>query len=176
MVPGGSWMESAFRLRPFRPGDLEEVMSINERCLPENYTHFFFMDLHQQFPETFLVAEEDGRVVGYIMCRVETGMSDLRLIGIGKKGHIISIAVLPEHRRRGVAQALVGEAMKAMQQRYKAKECYLEVRVGNTPAVSLYKKMGFQVTQTLRGYYSDGEAAHKMARKLPPEDQTTDTD
>jgi ribosomal-protein-alanine N-acetyltransferase len=64
-------MQQTFKLRKFIPDDLQHVMQINRLCLPENYMDFFFMDLHQRFPETFIVAEEDGKIVGYIMCRIE---------------------------------------------------------------------------------------------------------
>jgi ribosomal-protein-alanine N-acetyltransferase len=49
---------------------------------------------------------------------------------------------------------------------YNAKQCYLEVRVTNTPAVNLYKKLGFPVTRTIKGYYADGEDAYVMTKKL----------
>ena len=141
-------------------------MHINRVCLPENYTTFFFMNLYQRFPETFIVAEENGDVVGYIMCRIETGIPSFKLLGIAKKGHVISIAVLPEKQRDGIGYALMREAMHAMVN-YKAKECYLEVRASNAPAVNLYKKMGLEIMRTVTGYYADGEAAYVMARKLP---------
>jgi ribosomal-protein-alanine N-acetyltransferase len=57
------------------------------------------------------------------------------------------------------------EAMKGMQL-YHAKQCFLEVRITNEPAVNLYKKLGFQVTRTLKGYYADGEDAYLMSREL----------
>ena len=155
-----------YTLRRFKPSDVEQVMHINRVCLPENYTTFFFMNLYQRFPETFIVAEENGKVVGYIMCRIETGIPSFKLLGITRKGHVISIAVLPEHRREGIGYALVREAMRAMVN-YKAKECYLEVRASNVAAVNLYRKMGFEIARTARGYYADGEAACVMARKLP---------
>jgi len=159
-------LQMTFTLRPFKPSDLEQVMRINRMCLPENYTSFFFMDLYQRFPETFIVAEENGDVVGYIMCRTETGTPSFKLLGITRKGHVISIAVLPEHQREGIGQELMREAMEAMVN-YKAKECYLEVRTTNVSAVNLYRKMGFEVARTMRGYYADGEDAYVMARKLP---------
>lgn len=159
-------MQTAFTLRTFKPADLERVMHINQVCLPENYTNLFFMNLHKRFPATFIVAEENGKVVGYIMCRVETGLSNFGLLGIARKAHIISIAVLPTHQRRGIGHALVQEAMRNMPL-YKARECYLEVRASNTPAIGLYKKMGFDILRRIRGYYIDGEAAYLMARKLP---------
>jgi ribosomal-protein-alanine N-acetyltransferase len=158
-------MQQTFKLRKFTPDDLQSVIRINRYCLPENYMDFFFMDLHQRFPETFIVAEQDGKIVGYIMCRIEVGLASLGLGGLIRKGHVVSIAVLPQGRRKGVARALMTETMKGMRH-YKAKLCYLEVRVTNAPGVALYKKLGFEVSRTLRGYYSDGEDAYVMTQKL----------
>jgi len=140
-------------------------MYINRICLPENYAPYFFLDLYERFPETFIVAEEDGEIVGYVMCRIETGLPDFGLLGIAKRGHVISIAVLPEHRRKGIGTALMKEAMAGMKG-YKSKECYLEVRVSNTPAVKLYEKLGFEASRVVRGYYADGEDAYIMSLKL----------
>ena len=159
-------MQTTFTLRPFKPTDLEQVMHINRVCLPENYTTFFFMNLYQRFPATFIVAEENGEIVGYVMCRIETGVPSFKLLRITRKGHVISVAVLPDHQRKGIGYELMREAMQAMVN-YKAKECYLEVRASNVPAVNLYKKMGFEIAKTVRGYYADGEDACVMARKLP---------
>jgi len=158
-------MQPTFKLRKFLPDDLQSVMQINRVCLPENYTDFFFMDLHQRFPETFIVAEENGVIAGYIMCRIEVGLSNYGFGGLVKKGHVVSIAVLPQHRRKGIAQAVINRALEGMQY-YKAKQCFLEVRVTNDIAISLYKKLGFDVTRTLSGYYSDGEDAYVMAKRL----------
>ncbi|MEM4138682.1 MAG: GNAT family N-acetyltransferase, partial [Sulfolobaceae archaeon] len=45
-------------------------------------------------------------------------------------------------------------------------EVFLEVRVSNVPAISLYKKLGFREVKVLRYYYADGEDAYLMAREL----------
>jgi len=158
-------VQTTFTLRRFQTADLESVMHINHLCLPENYTDYFFIDLYQRFPETFIVAEENREVVGYIMCRVELGLSNFGFSGVIKKGHIVSVAVLPQYRRKGIGQALITEAMEGMRL-YNAKQCFLEVRVTNTPAVDLYKKLGFQVTRTIHGYYADGEGAYVMSCEL----------
>ncbi|MEM2337775.1 MAG: ribosomal protein S18-alanine N-acetyltransferase [Candidatus Bathyarchaeia archaeon] len=158
-------MQQAFTLRKFAPKDLERVMYINRVCLPENYGDYFFMDLHNRFPETFIVAEVNGEVVGYVMCRIEIGLSNFGFSGFIKKGHIVSIAVMPEHRQKGIGHALVSKAMEGMRL-YNAKQAFLEVRVSNTPAINLYKKLGFKVTRTINGYYSDGEDAYLMSREL----------
>jgi ribosomal-protein-alanine N-acetyltransferase len=158
-------MQQTFKLRKFKPDDLQSVMQINRYCLPENYMDFFFMDLHKRFPETFIVAEQNGTIIGYIMCRIEVGLASIGLGGLIRKGHVVSIAVLPQGRRKGVAQALMTKAVTGMRH-YKAKLSYLEVRVTNDPGVSLYKKLGFEVSRTLHGYYSDGEDAYVMTKKL----------
>jgi len=167
-----SSVEPRFTLRGFKPEDLDQVVYINQACLPENYSDGFFLDLHERFPETFIVAESNGAVVGYIMCRIESGFPSLgfRPFNAGRKGHIISIAVLPEHRKKGVGRALVNEALRAMSNRYGAKSCYLEVRASNRSAIDLYKKEGFHIERTVKGYYSDGEDAHIMSLSLELKD------
>jgi ribosomal-protein-alanine N-acetyltransferase len=145
--------------------DLQSVIHINYTCLPENYTNYFFLDLHQRFPETFIVAEENGEVIGYIMCRTEVGLSHFGFSGLLKKGHIVSVAVLPQSRRKGIGEALINEAITGMKL-YGAKQCFLEVRVTNAPAISLYKKLGFEITRTIKGYYADGEDAYLMSKKI----------
>ena len=159
-------LEMSYNIRPFKPSDLDQVMKINRECLPENYASLFFINLYKRFPATFIVAELDNKLVGYIMCRIETGVPSFKLLGITKKGHIISIAVLPKYHRKGIGYALIQQATEAMVN-YKAKECYLEVRESNKPAVFLYKKLGFEIARTIRNYYADGEDAFLMAKLLP---------
>jgi ribosomal-protein-alanine N-acetyltransferase len=158
-------LQGEIMLRKFALNDLASVTQINTACLPENYTDIFFVDLYRRYPETFVVAEEDRKIVGYIMCRIEMGLSNFGLGGVAKKGHVVSVAVLPEHRRKGVGKALVLRALDGMRG-YGAKQCYLEVRVMNQEAISLYKKLDFEVARTIHGYYADGEDAFVMSVKL----------
>lgn len=154
------------QIRQASPADLPRVMMINRLCLPENYTYFFFDSILQSYPKAFLVAEVGDEVVGYVMCRVEHGLSKLDKLNMKRLGHIISIAVLPEHRRMGIATALLTKALEMLKEEYRCSEAFLEVRVSNDPAISLYRRLGFEVVKILRGYYVDGEDAYVMARKL----------
>jgi ribosomal-protein-alanine N-acetyltransferase len=104
-------VQTTFTLRYFKPADLEKVIHINQVCLPENYAKYFFLDLYERFPETFIVAEVAGEIVGYTMCRIETGLPDFGLLGITRRGHVISIAVLPENQGKGIGQALLEEML-----------------------------------------------------------------
>lgn len=154
------------QIRQASPADLPRVMMINRLCLPENYTFFFFDSILQSYPKAFLVAEVCGEVVGYIMCRVEHGLSKFDKLNMKRLGHIISIAVLPDHRRMGIATALLTKALEVLKEEYKCSEVFLEVRVSNNPAISLYRKLGFEIVRISRGYYVNGEDAYVMARRL----------
>ena len=157
---------NAYKLRKFREEDLYKVVSINRLCLPENYTSSFFLELYKSYPETFLVAEFGDDVIGYVTCRVEFGFSELHRFKVARKGHVVSIAVLQEHRLRGLGTALMLAALRGMTH-YDCAETFLEVRAGNTNAINLYNKLGYKVTRTVSSYYFDGEDAAMMSRKLP---------
>lgn len=154
----------AFVVREAQREDLDKVIKINREVLPENYPPFYF-ELHlYQFGKAFLVAEENGEVVGYIMCRVEYDNLYTNPSKVGKRGHIISLAVVERARRRGIGTALMVKAMESMKKFYEAEEYYLEVRVSNEPAIRLYRKLGYNVIKVIPNYYLDGEDAYLMAR------------
>ena len=138
-------------------------MNINRVCLPENYAPYFFLDTFNSSPQTFIVAESQGHIVGYIMCRIEHGFSDVRKLHFAKKGHVISVAVMPEFRRRSIGSGLVEGALSALA-RLSADECFLEVRVSNDAAIDLYRKLSFEITRTIARYYYDGSDAYVMTR------------
>lgn len=155
--------DTGFNIRVFTTDDLERVMEINKTCLPENYTTYFYRDLYKRYPQTFLVAEVDGEIQGYVLCRIEKGFSKVGRMLPVRLCHIVSIAVMVEYRRMGMGSDLLVEAMKQSVKHYDASECYLEVRVSNDAAVELYNKLEFLKVKRNYGYYMDGEDAWMMA-------------
>ena len=143
-------------------GDIIPVMEINLKTLPEHYSDYFYESLLDELPEAFIVAETSGKIMGYIMCKIEHGFSNFKKLGFVKKGHIVSIAVIDEHRRKGFGSILVDEAIKGVKT-IQCSELYLEVRCSNNDAVKLYEKLGFSIIQRLKSYYRDGEDAYVMA-------------
>ncbi len=158
--------DQGFTLRTFTVSDLERVMHINTACLPENYSSFFYKDLYTRFPDTFIVAEMDGEIQGYIMCRIEKGWSKRGRLSPARLCHVVSIAVMESYRRRGIGKALVEQAMGRGRRTYDSNEGYLEVRVSNEPAVNLYANLGFTKVKRNYGYYLNGEDAWVMAAPL----------
>jgi ribosomal-protein-alanine N-acetyltransferase len=142
--------------------DLIPTMEINLKTLPEHYSDYFYESLLAELPEAFLVAEVEKKLVGYIMCKIEYGFSNFKKLGFVKKGHVVSVAVLPEYRRKGIGEGLVQETIVGIKLK-KCDELYLEVRCSNNEAVKLYEKLGFIIKQRLKAYYRDGEDAYLMA-------------
>jgi ribosomal-protein-alanine N-acetyltransferase len=141
-------------------------MQVNVDCLPENYSSYFYRDLYQRFPRTFLVSLVEGSIQGYIMCRIERGFSKLHTFKPARQCHVVSIAVRKAYRRRGIASQLLLEAMRNAREDYNVVECFLEVRLSNEPAIALYESLGFHKVKKSFRYYMDGEDAWVMAIDL----------
>jgi len=144
--------------------DLDGVIKVNEEELPEDYPYFFYKSILDNYPESFLLAQNDqGKIVGYIMWRVEKSPSldSLRYIN---KGHLVSIAVSQDYRKRGIAKSLLTHSMQTIK-KYKIHEYVLEVRVSNYNAIKLYEQFKFQIVNTKKNYYRDGENAYYMTLK-----------
>ena len=153
------------RIRFAASRDIAEIISINFKTLPEHYSNSFFMELLLDSPETFVVAENNNKIIGYIMCRIEYGFSVLKKMSLARKGHVVSFAVLEEYRGKGIGKKLVEQSIEGMKIR-KCNESYLEVRTDNIPAIKLYESLGFDRIATLNTYYKDGRNAFLMSAKL----------
>jgi len=183
--------ELRYIIRRATEADIDQVIEVNLRSLPENYWYGFYQYVLSEWGDLFLVAEIGGKIVGYMMNRVEE-THDRVLMGLenelepahkrsgpldvfkrvfsgsARVGHVISIAVLQEYRRRGIGSALMSEALKIFEKKYDVDSVYLEVRVSNQPAINMYEKFGFVKARRIRGYYRDGEDAYVMVKRLKP--------
>jgi len=139
-------------LTPMRRRHLRAVLRIEGRTQPRGWSLGLFLgELARPEGRSYLVAKVDGRVAGY------AGM-----LFIGDEGHVATISVDPEWRRRGVATrlmaALCRQAIAAG-----ATALTLEVRAGNSGAQALYRAFGFAPAGVRRAYYKDdGEDALVM--------------
>ncbi|MBL8552938.1 MAG: GNAT family N-acetyltransferase [Phenylobacterium sp.] len=97
----------------------------------------------------FLVHGDDP--AGVLICRAIAGEAE-----------ILTVGVAPWARRQGVAQALMAAAIGAARG-VGAADMFLEVDVGNAPAVTLYERLGFVRTGVRRDYYDRGAAGRADA-------------
>jgi ribosomal-protein-alanine N-acetyltransferase len=101
----------------------------------------------------WLVAEDDGTVVGYIGSQIAFPEAD-----------VMNVAVRPEYRRRGVGQILV-EALSTHLRNIDCESLTLEVRASNAPAIALYEKLGFAQVGRRPGYYRNPKEDALILRK-----------
>lgn len=142
---------------------LPDIVYINKVSLPENYRRSTFIALYRLFRDISYVAlsKPKGMIIGYILNKLDEGFSFFQN-RIVKKGHIFSVAVLPDFRRHGVGWGLVALGLHSMLSK-NVEEVYLEVRKSNYSAIELYKKFGMDVVGVVNKYYEDGEDAYVMA-------------
>ncbi len=140
-------------IRDYSVKDSIEIIEIDREAfntLSPSYDLYIYLT----YGKDIIVAELNSKVVGYLV-----------LMDLGREEKIMSIAVKKEYRRKGIGEMLLREAIRRVKSRGKER-IILEVRVSNTPAINLYKKMGFYIIGRLNSYYSDGEDAFLMALDL----------
>ncbi len=99
------------------------------------------------------IAAQDGSMAGFASCT--RGLSR-------ERGWIITLGIAPAHQQRGLGAYLLDVCEK----RLKRPVVLLTVREGNTPAVRLYQRAGYQTIERKWGYYRDGETGLVMEKKL----------
>ncbi|WP_316607938.1 ribosomal protein S18-alanine N-acetyltransferase [uncultured Ruminococcus sp.] len=135
-----------------QPEHVEAVKDLLDTCFDENsWSVESIQSELEKADSRCTVAVEDSKVVGF-----------LAFEQIMDEGSIVEIAVSPDHRRRGIARALINEALR---------NCtglctvFLEVREGNVPAVALYESLGFERIAIRRGYYDKPKENAIIMRK-----------
>lgn len=140
------------RIRTVREGDLDRVIEIERESFDQPWSDASFHRMYRRSPEDFMVAEANGKVIGYAVMGEEAT-------------HLMDLAVDKEYRGQGIGEALV----KAGLNRARAKDAphvKLEVRMSNKPAKNLYHKLGFRERGILPNYYLDGEAALLLVKDM----------
>ena len=104
----------------------------------------------------YLVAEEERRLVGHAVASLAGEIAELQ-----------RIAVSADHRRSGVATALLDEVL-ALAGAGGADRVLLEVREDNADALAFYAARGFDELDRRRRYYRDGATAVVLSRSVGP--------
>ncbi len=160
-------------VREAREDDLPTVVLINRLVLPENYPYGFFKLIWKNWQRYFLVAEVEGKVVGYLMSMIENRRSMLvpdaelaERIANGERGsHLLSLGVMKPYWGMGIGSSLLREYLTRLKED-EVNFSFLEVRVSNERAIRLYEKFGYVKRKVIKAYYMDGEDAFLMVREL----------
>lgn len=143
-------------IRPMEADDLTVIMRLERNIFPDPWPVSAFEDIFKIDGWNGFVAESDDVVVGYACMLVIAG-----------ECHLANIAVVPEFRRKSVANQLLEHILEVAQQ-MECDSVLLEVRVSNQVAIAFYEKNKFAQTNVRKGYYHDPkEDAAVMIRRLP---------
>jgi ribosomal-protein-alanine N-acetyltransferase len=147
---------AAVRLKPVTAAELPRVLEIEQDAFSTPWKASTFAGLLRRDDTDLLGAELDGRLVGYAVCWTVVDQSELG-----------NLAVAREARGRGVGRTLLGAMLGRLAGRG-ARECFLEVRVSNLAAQSLYRSLGFVTVGSRPRYYTlPTEDALVMRRSIP---------
>jgi ribosomal-protein-alanine N-acetyltransferase len=102
------------------------------------------------------IAEDGNTIVGY--CGVF-------LPAPGVEADVLTVAVLPSHRRQGIAREFIRQ-IEAWAVEHKASAMMLEVEVTNEAAIKLYESLGYMKISVRMDYYGPGKDAHVMRKEL----------
>jgi ribosomal-protein-alanine acetyltransferase len=152
------FLDARYDVRPLTVSHLDECWRLDQRC---------FVDGEAYSRETFeylLTAAESvsyravnrgGMMVGFIVGLIEPDHT----------GHVTTLGVAPEHRRRGIAQKMMERVEDGFRRRG-VRMIRLEVRSINSGAQELYRNLGYVVTQRLPRYYSNGGDGLLMVKSV----------
>ncbi len=143
--------------RPATALDLPVLVSMDREYFPDTSWPI------EQFREeiggktrNFIIAEENGQVIAY---------AGAFLPSAGGAGDIMTIAVIPSYRRKGIATYLISE-LESWAKSRGADSMMLEVDISNQSAIELYLHLGYEKLNVRKNYYGYGKDAQIMKRIL----------
>jgi [ribosomal protein S18]-alanine N-acetyltransferase len=155
LVPG---VGTRYDVRPLTISQLDECWHLDQRCFVdgEAYSRETFEYLLTA-PESvsYRAVTSGGVMVGFVIGLVEPDHT----------GHVTTVGVSPEHRRRHLGKRLMLQVEEGFRRR-NVRLVRLEVRSLNTAAQKVYENLGYAVTQRLPKYYSNGGDGLLMLKSL----------
>jgi ribosomal-protein-alanine N-acetyltransferase len=141
-------------IRPATPRDLSALADLHARAFARGWDVSAMKSLLDGQGVFALVAEGDD-LDGFVMVRVAADETE-----------VLSIAIGPNARRRGLASGLLEQACHRAASMGSVR-IFLEVAAANLPARNLYGKYGFREVGLRKAYYEDGDDALVLAASLP---------
>jgi len=145
------------KIRPVEKDDLDHLMGIEESAFSADRLSRRSMRAWIAKPHRVLLAATlGGQFAGYVLVIHHQG---------ARLGRVYSLAVIQEHRGKGIARLLMEESEAVAQSRGCA-ELRLEVAKGNPGAIALYRKLGYQEFGIYQDYYENHDDALRMQKRI----------
>lgn len=126
---------------------IKDILAVEQECFSHPWSEAMFKEEIGGKFAYYRVAEIDGKAVAY-----------MGMWALSGEGHITNVAVGKNYRRQGIAKALIEHFINIAREE-NLEFMTLEVRVTNTPAISLYKSFGFSEVGVRKKYYENVEDA-----------------
>lgn len=151
-------INARYDLRPLTIAQIDECWRLDQRC---------FLDGEAYSRDTFEYLLTAPESISYRVVTQNSGIAGfvIGLLEPDHTGHITTIAIAPEHRRRRLASCLIERVEDAFRRR-DVRLARLEVRATNLSAQKLYTSLGYSVTQRLPKYYSNGGDGLLMVKAI----------
>ncbi len=132
-----------FDIVTLKESHIPEAAEIEKLCFSEPWSEdaLLYMCTSPRTHAVAVIERSSGRLAAYGGCEY-----------VLDEANIVNVATHPDFRRRGCAEALLGKMEEFLLERGVA-DVYLEVRVSNTPARTLYEKLGFCAVGVRKSYY-----------------------
>ena len=152
------WQKPDCFIEPAQACDLPVLAEIHDQSFPHGWDADLLADMLAASGMTGWVGRvegEHGDPAGFVLVR-----------SAGGEAEIITLAVAPSGRRRGVGYALMQHAIRELQ-RERVGKLFLEVSETNGPALALYRALGFRQVGERKSYYRTHGAASQAATGAP---------
>lgn len=137
--------------------DLDALLNLENICFKEEtFQKRQLKYLLLKARSMVLVAEIDRNIIGSMIILLRKNILNAR---------IYSFNVHPEHRRKGIGSSLMDTALDKLEKKG-YKNITLEVGINNPIAQNLYQSKGFIVDKKLSNYYTNGDDALHLIKKL----------
>ena len=132
---------------------VEKIAELEKLCFSDPWSVKSIASELESKLSLWVVAMDAEKLVGYVGSQSVLGWADM-----------MNLAVAPEYRQKGIAQALVNELISRLRQNQVT--CLtLEVRASNAPAIRLYDKLGFVPVGRRPNYYHNPKEDALILRK-----------
>jgi ribosomal-protein-alanine N-acetyltransferase len=134
------------RIREFTPVDLNAILSLEKECFDKDaFDKDIFLEFYETEPYGFLVGEYNDKLIGYVIISTRRNT---------RNGEIISIAVSPEYRKRGIGSSLLKKSLEVLKSK-NVENVRLIVRKSNMIAQNFYRKHKFEEVEFIKNYYKN---------------------
>lgn len=130
-------------LRQVTENELAELASLDARANRSPWSLFSYQQARQQTTQKIIGAydQSTGELLGACVYSL-----------VLDEGEILQLCIRYEKQRNGYAYQLLDHICNDLQSQ-QISQLFLEVMIGNLPAINLYQKIGFNVISTRKNYY-----------------------